>query len=109
MQTDTGQGAGTRPASAPATNALRGGGANGVMTGVGTLAATWIYRKTDLSLEESALAVAAMATLLGSAMSFGGAFARDLLHQDQALPADSPQRMSIRRRTIWRALGGMLG
>lgn len=104
MQSDS---APIRPATPPGLNAVRGGGSNAVMTGLGTLLAAYISRNSDLSLEESALAVAAAAGILGSAAALAGSLARNVLHEEESAPAE--QRSRPLTRALLKAIGGTLG
>lgn len=96
-----------RPASAPATNAIRGGTTNAVLTSVGTLVAAYISRNSDLSLEESALAVGAIAAVAGSLAAFVGSLARNVLHEQEAQPPE--KRSGPLATTLLKAIGGTLG
>ena len=96
-----------RPASTPATNALRAGGTNFAMTGTGALLSAWICRNFDVSLEESIGYVSLGSALLGGAFALAGSIARNLLYEQEGLPRE--QQSGPVMRTVLKAIGGTLG
>lgn len=98
-----------RPAAPPNVNALRSAGANALTTLVSGILSAQICRHTGLTLEQSWGVVVGLSAGASWCAARAGSFARDLLHQEEQLPANHPDRYSREVRTFLRLIGGSLG